>query len=166
MTTTKKRFETLLVQHASWATYHRDDSTSPCPCRTPEGVRDPIWHLENPHERECNEAGFLPDNPIHMQVKGFLQPIQSTRATRLSTEQLLQMFGDIQADDHLAIFPVAWDGVTLNFRNWSPSGEDYIVYADQRFTVVNANLIPTPDTGEAYGHWEVGLRKISEEPLV
>ena len=159
------QFTSLLNTHGSFATFHRDDSTTPCPCRTPEGVRDPIWHLQHPNAQMCNEAGFLSSNTTEVVIKGFVQPIQSTRATRLSTEELVQMFGTVQADDHLAIFPCRWSGVNIDFRKWSVSGEDWIEYNGDRYTVVNANLIPDPSDGNPSHHWEVGLRRVSDEPL-
>jgi hypothetical protein len=162
---TVKDFQKLLKKHGSDAIYHRDDSQVPCPCRTPEGHRDPIWHLQNPDEPVCNEAGFLPQSPIHLQVKAFIQPIQSTRATRLSTEFLVQMFGEIEADDHLGVFPYQWAGVTLNFNNWGQSAEDYVEFDERRFMVVNANKMADADGGAVNHHWECGLRLISDDPL-
>lgn len=109
----------------------------------------------------CNEEGFI-TVATHRAIKGFVQPIQSTRATRLNTEYLEVMFGTVKADDHLGIFPYRWNGLTLNFRDWSNSGDDYVEYAGQRFLVVNANLIPDPSNGDPYHHWEVGLRLIDD----
>ena len=159
------RFLALLAANGSNVRYRRADAVVPCPCRTDEGYRDLGWHLENPSQPMCDENGMLHDvgSTTDMTVKAFVQPIQSTRATRLTAEDLLVLFGEIQADDHLGIFPYTWGGVTLNFRNWSTVGEDFIEYAGQRFTVVNSNLIPDTD-GDPYHHWEVGCRLISEEP--
>ena len=147
--------------------YKRADSLIPCPCRTPEGFRDPEWHQQHPAEPICNEAGYLPDLAAtnDITVRAFMQPIQSTRATRLAEERGLIPPGEVQMDDHLGIFPCEWSGVTLNFRNWGRSGEDFIEYAGQRFTVVNSNLIPDPDDGNAFHHWELGLRLISDEAV-
>lgn len=164
---TVPQFLNLLSEKGSDIRFHKDQSLIACPCRTPEGFRDPTWHLANPTEPVCNEAGFLPDpdGTTDVIIKGFMQPIQSTRATRLSTEQLLQMFGSIEADDHLGIFPVEWAGKGIDFKSWGGSGEDFIEYANQRFTCVNSNLIPDPDDGNPYHHWEGGFRLISGEPL-
>jgi len=162
---TNKEFHKLVKKNGSDAIYHRDDSDDACPCRTPEGYRDPMWHLANPSENQCNEAGFLPGLPVNLLVKAFVQPIQSTRATRLSTEYLLQMFGEIEADDHLGVFPFEWAGVRLNFQDWGRSGEDYIAFNGRRFTVVNSNLMADADGGEVNHHFEVGLRLITSEPL-
>ena len=162
------RFLTLLLLRGSDVRYHRNDSMIPCPCRTPEGYRDPVWHLQNPTAPVCDEQGMLVDvgATTDMTVKAFMQPIQSTRATRLSTEQLLQMFlGEIQGDDHLGIFPCTWQGSAINFRDWGRAGEDFIEYYGQRFTVVNSNLIPDPSDGNPAHHWEVGCRLISDAPL-
>jgi hypothetical protein len=155
-------FVALASQRGSSVLFHRADSMIPCPCRTPEGFRDPEWHDANPTQPVCNEEGMLPDptNTTEITVKAFVQPIQSTRATRLSAEYLTQMFGEIQSDDHLGIFPVDWQGKSLNFADWSQAGEDYIEYAGRRFIVVNANLIPDPSDGNPRHHWEVGLRLI------
>lgn len=114
----------------------------------------------------CNEAGEIPQTPIDMIVKAFVQPIQSTRATRLSTEYLQEVFGTIEADDHLGIFPVTWSGNRLDFRNWGQHGEDFIEYDGQRFFVINANMIPDPGNGDPEHHWETGLRLIREDGLV
>lgn len=160
-------FLSLLSAHGSDARFRRVDSLVPCPCLTPEGFRDPIWHSENPAEPICDENGMLPDSgaTIDISVKAFVQPIQSTRATRLSTEYIEQMFGQVEADDHLGIFPCEWAGKTLNFRDWSQSGEDFVEYDGQRFLVVNANKLPDPDDGNPNHHWEVGLRVIDDTEL-
>ena len=158
------QFNKLVARRGSKVIFHRDSSTFPCPCRTPEGNRDPIWHIQHPDAAMCNEAGFLPDAPVNMEMRAFVQPIQSTRATRLTSEYLLQMFGEIEANDHLGIFPIKWEGFEITFNDWSPSGQDYIEYLGQRFTVVNNNTIPAPDDGFPHHH-EVGLRLISNKPL-
>jgi len=93
-------------------------------------------------------------------VKGFVQPIQSTRATRLQDERILTMFGEFQLDDHLAILPCEWSGVTLDLYDWGDATEDWIEYNGRRFQVVNANLIPDPSDGNPKHHWEAGLRLI------
>lgn len=157
-------FEKLVSTHGSKVIFHRDNSTDPCPCRTPEGNRDPIWHIQHPDFVMCNEAGFLAHDVIDMEVKAFVQPIQSTRATRLTGEYVLQMFGEAEANDHLGIFPLEWAGKQMNFNDWSASGNDYIGYLGQRFTVVNVNVIPAPDNGLPH-HSEVGLRLIEDKPL-
>ena len=153
-------FESLLTLHGSTVLYHRDDSLVECPCLTPEGFRDPEWHYENPDAEVCNERGFLsdPGATVDISVKAFCMPIQSTRATRLTSEYLVAMFGEIQADDHLGIFPVSWSGQALEFSNWSQAGDDYILYAGNKYWVVNGNLIPDPSDGNPRHHWEVGLR--------
>lgn len=158
---TVSKFHKLLLKNGSDAIYHRSDSTNPCPCRTPEGYRDPTWHLANPSAPVCNEAGFLPGTPVHIPVKAFIQPIQSTRATRLSTEYLVEMFGDVQADDHLGVFPEVWGSTQLDFNNWSPSGEDFIIFDGFYYTVVNGNMLADASGGEVNHHWECGLRRIT-----
>lgn len=48
MMSTVPDFIKLVSKHGSPVTYHRDDSMVPCPCLTPEGFRNPEWHLQNP----------------------------------------------------------------------------------------------------------------------
>jgi len=159
---TVSQFVSLVSAHGSTVVFHRANSMIPCPCQTPEGFRDPEWHDAHPLESVCNEEGMLPDpsNEIDFALKAFVQPIQSTRATRLSTEFLTQMFGQVEADDHLGIFPEEWNGSSLDFYDWSQSGDDYIIYNGRKFLVVNANLIPDPSDGNPRHHWELGLRLI------
>lgn len=111
--------------------------------------------------RLCNEEGLIPVAPVDTYVKAFVQPIQSTRATRLNIEIVTQMFGEVQADDHLGIFPIQWGGFTLDFQNWSQSGDEYVFYDGQYFLVINSNKIADPANGNPNHHWEVGLRLIS-----
>ena len=166
---TVARFLGLLETHGSPAIYRRVDSLIACPCRTPEGFRDPQWHMAQPTPKPplCNEAGFLPDPAATKEavVKAFIQPIQSTRATRLNIEILMEGWGDIEADDHLGILPYQYAGITLNFYDWGRSGEDWVQYNGRRFTVINANLIPDPADGNEKHHWEVGLRLINDAPI-
>jgi len=108
---------------------------------------------------------MLPANPVDVIVKAFVQPIQSTRATRLSTEYIQEVFGNVEADDHLGIFPVVWGGNRLEFSDWSQSGDDFIEYDGQRFFVINANMIPDPGDGYPEHHWEIGLRLIRTDGL-
>jgi hypothetical protein len=94
------------------------------------------------------------------QVKGWVQPVQSGAVRRLTTEQVVELFGEIQADDHLGIFPCEWDGKLLNFYDWGLAAEDWIEYNGRKYTSVSANLIADPPSGNPYHHWEVGLRLI------
>ena len=155
-------FISLVSRKGSLVIFHREDWEVPCPCRTPEGYRDPEWHAANPSAPQCNEQGMLSGDTTNISVKAFVQPIQSTRATRLSSEYFIQLWGEVQADDHLGIFPVNWQGQRLEFREWSQAGEDYIEYNGRKFLVVNANMIPDPSDGNPEHHWEVGLRLIGE----
>ncbi len=159
--TTVPEFLTLLETNGSDVGYHRESTMVPCPCRTPEGFRDPEWHLANPSEPVCNAEGMLPGpGDVTKMVKGFIQPIQSTRATRLSAEYVEQLFGEVEADDHLGMLPIQWGTTTLDFYAWSQTGSDYIEYDGRRFLVVNANKLPDPSDGNPNHHWEVGLRLI------
>src|SRR5215218_8156641 len=130
-------FNSIITQRGTTVLFHREDWTVPCPCRTPEGYRDPEWHMQNPLAPICNAEGFLSGPTVTMPVKAWVQPIQSSRATRLSTEYLESMFpGEIQADDHLGIFPVNFSSTRLEFRDWSQDGDDYIQFFGRKFIVV------------------------------
>lgn len=153
----------IFQSNGSSVRYFRVDSQIPCPCRTPEGYRDLDWHLQHPTATMCDPNGMLPDpaNTIDKMIKAFVQPVTSARGAKLPAEVLPQLFGgDLQADDHIGIFPEAWDGAELNFFEWGRSGEDFVEYGGRRFTIVNSNLIPDP-SGDPRGHWECGLRLIA-----
>lgn len=156
------RFLSLLSANGSDATYHRESGGDPCPCLV-DGFRDPQWHEDNPTAPVCNEQGRINVTVVSGVVKAFVQPIQSTRATRLSTEYIEAMFGtEIEADDQLGVFPITWGGINLDFRDWSQAGEDYVLYDGRRFIVVNANKMPDTD-GDPNHHWEVALRLLKTE---
>lgn len=44
MSATVPGFLEVLSAMGSNVTYHREDGVTACPCRTPEGFRDPAWH--------------------------------------------------------------------------------------------------------------------------
>lgn len=162
---TVAQFLDVINKNGSPVTFHRADNGTPCPCRTPEGYRDPIWHIQHPNSAMCNEAGFLPGlNDVEISVKAFIQPIQSTRATRLRSQFVLEAFGEIEESDQLGIFPLTWGGTALDFYEWGASGEDWIAFEGRHFTVVHANKISDPDGGADH-HWEVGLRLINPSNL-
>lgn len=156
------RFLALVTREGSDVTYHRESGGADCPCRTPEGYRDPKWHRDNPLAPQCNENGILPGVVLSAAVKGFVQPVQAGAVRRLTTEYAQQMFGEIEMDDHLGMFPLSYGGVTMNFYDWPQSGSDFILYDTRRFNVISANKIPDPDGGLPH-HWEVGLRLMKTE---
>lgn len=91
-------------------------------------------------------------------VKAAVQPAQSRSFTR-SAERVDALLGDVEKDDHIGIFPVVWEGNTLDFTDWGDAGEDYIVYDARRFVVVASDKVPDID-GNPNHHWEVGLRLV------
>lgn len=141
--------------------YHREGDLIPCPCRTPEGYRDPTWHKANPKYPECNAAGFIPQ-PTEFTVKGFVQPAFSA-GSRGGMNRITQLFGEVQTDDHVGMFPMVYRNHVLNFDNWSPAGEEYIEYKGMRFLVVGWSIIPDPHDSSKSHHWEVGLRRINRD---
>jgi len=160
---TVERANALFMAHGSDTRFFRSESETICPCHTPEGYRDPTWHLQNPSAPVCDPSGHLPDptKTTDVIVKAFVQPVTSARGAKLPPETIVEMFGlEIETDDHIALFPVYWGGAHLNFWKWGRAGEDFIEYYGRRFTVVNANLIPDHN-GNPEHHWEVGLRLVS-----
>lgn len=156
-------FEALLTVHGSDVIYHRDDASTPCPCLTPEGFRDPEWHDAHPTAPVCNERGFLPGpTSADFPIKAMVQPLISRSTGRkIPTEYLEQLYGTIQEDDMFGLFPTAWNGVQLDFNDWSQAGEDYIVYNSQKYLCINGKLVPDPADGNPRHHWECGLRLIA-----
>ena len=161
MTVTTARFEGMLVQHGSDVIYHREHDGVPCPCRTREGNRDPLWHLAHPLEPVCNEVGMLP-LVTEFLVKGSIQPVSAGGVRRSRTSELVSRLfpGDIQADDHIGILPVVWSGNQLEFDKFTDTGEDYLVYDNRRFLVVAHDKLPDVD-GDPNHHWELGLRLVN-----
>lgn len=155
-------FLSLASEHGSDAVYHREEGGTTCPCVSPEGYRNPKWHIDHPASPVCNEAGKLNPTVTNAPVKAFIQPAQSAAVRRLTSEYVLDLFGEVQTDDHLGIFPLAWGSVTFNFHDWSQAGEDFVLFDSNRYLVVSANKIPDPADG-AMHHWEVGLRLIKTE---
>lgn len=141
--------------------YHKDDSTLVCPCRTREGFRDPVYHIEHPEAPVCNPNGFLPEinKIVDMTVKAFVQPARTGRFAN----RFLEIFGELRTDDHLGIFPVSWSGKRLDFDSFDDSGADYVEYNNLRFITVGSVLIPDPTSNAIMHHWELALRSISKE---
>lgn len=156
LSATVAQLEALLLQMGSNVTYHREDGGVACPCRTPEGFRDPAWHRANPLAPICNEQGYLVV-ATEFQVKASIQPAISglSRAAQRSNDLL----GEVKQDDHLGVFPCTWQGHTLDFDSWSAAGEDFIVYDGKRYVIVAADKLPDID-GDPSHHWEVGLRLV------
>lgn len=156
------KFLALVEAEGSVVTYHREAGGNPCPCRTPEGYRDLKWHKANPGAPKCNEQGFLTPVITEAIVKAFVQPVQAGAVRRLTGEYMQGMFGEVESDDHLGMFPITYGAVTMDFYGWSQAGEDFIFYDGRRYIVVSANKIPDPDGGLPH-HWEVGLRLVKTE---
>lgn len=155
MSATATAFQSLLMTMGSDVTYHREEGGAPCPCLTPEGFRSPAWHKANPFAPVCNERGILAPVVIEFAVKASVQPVRSS--TRRVGERAVELFGEVEQDDHIGIFPVNWNGHALAFNDWSEAGEDFIVYNARRFYAVSADKLPDVD-GDPDHHWEVGLR--------
>jgi Concanavalin A-like lectin/glucanases superfamily len=153
-----------IYRHSGSGPYYyvgqKDVVSNPAPNRVfIDNYLDSELVQQNPPNYICNEAGYLPGgNVIDMIVKAFVQPAISTRR-HMPREQFEILFaGDVQEDDHLGIFPCIWSGTTLDFDDWSRSGEDFIEYRGRRFIVVSASMIPDPSNGAVDHHWELGLR--------
>lgn len=158
MARTLRRFHSILVRMGSDITFHREEGGVACPCRTPEGFRDPAWHRANPPVAGippiCNEQGFLAV-VTEFAFKGTVQPVRM-RGTR-GSQYRNDLLGEVQADDRIGIFPTEWDGNKLDLELWSDAGEDYLLYDGHRYMVVQADKVPDVD-GDPNHHWEAGLR--------
>lgn len=156
---TISRFERVLARMGSNIICHREDGGTACPCLTPEGFRDPTWHLINVGYPVCNEQGYLV-TATEFQVKGMVQPALTgySRASQRANDLL----GDVQRGDKIGVFPCSWNGNTLDFEDWSEAGEDYLYYDGKRYTVVAADKLADVN-GAAGHHYEVGLRLLTAE---
>lgn len=154
MRSTVGQFQDVLNKVGSNVLIHREDGGESCPCRTPEGFRDPAYHRLNPMAVVCNEQGFI-GGVVEFIVKASIQPAVTgqSRAGRRANALL----GEVQVDDKLGVFPCEWYGDTLNFDNWSDAGEDFILYDEKRYMVVAADKLPDVN-GDANHHYECGLR--------
>lgn len=159
---TVDQFNSLVLKHGSVVTFHRESGGTVCPCYSPEGYRNLKWHRDHPLEPVCNEQGRLNPTIVNLHGRAFVQPVQSGATRRLTTDYAQLLFGEVEQDDHVGIFPLKFADEDLNFEQWDQSGEDYIMYAGRRFMVVNVNRIPAPDTGLLH-HYETGLRLIKLE---
>lgn len=151
---------TLFANKGALVTIHREGHTTVCPCLTPEGFRDPIWHLNNPDAPVCNDRGYLPA-PIETTIKGFVQPTFAMR--RIGNQVIEEAFGEIQIDDHIGIFPMVWNNVPVDFENWSQAGDEWVGFNDMEFIVVGWTRIPDPANAQNYHHWECALRRINRD---
>lgn len=157
MASTITQFLSMLSTMGSDVIFHREDGGTPCPCRTPEGFRDPAWHNMNPTEPLCNEQGFL-TTAVEFSVKASIQPAQ-TQYVRIA-QRVNALLGDVQRDDKFGVLPCTWGGHAVDLDDWSDAGEDYLVYDGRRYVVVAADKLPDID-GTPGHHWECGLRLLS-----
>jgi hypothetical protein len=150
------RFNDQLQRMGSDVIFHHEEPGEECPCRTPEGFRDPTWHRNHLDATVCNEQGYL--NPVVTEyiVKAMIQPAISRPRSR-GVQLADDTFGSLDRDDKLGIFPCVWNGRTLNFRTSSEAGEDFVVYDGDRYIVVSSDKLPDID-GDPNHHWECGLR--------
>jgi len=160
MAGTIDRFHQMLLTMGSDITYHREGGGEDCPCRTPEGFRDPAWHVQNPEEPVCNEQGLLNVVVTEFTFKGAIQGAH-TRYFRQAM-RVDELLGSVERGDKIGIFPCTWVGNTLDMEGWSDAGEDYLAYDGHRYLVVAADKMPDVDGTTAH-HWECGLRLIKDE---
>jgi len=156
MTAAKDQFLSALAKYGSDVVFHREEGGTPCPCRTPEGYRDPAWHAANPSAPVCNEQGFLAD-VTEFTVKASIQPAFTGLSRHAQRSNAL--LGEVERDDKIGIFPCEWGGNVLDFDDWSDAGEDYVVYDADRYLVVSADKLADID-GSPDHHVEAGLRRI------
>ena len=157
MSGTLDKLGSILTNMGSDVTIHREDGGTPCPCLTPEGFRDPTWHIANPDEPVCNEQGYL-TTATELTVKASIQP--ALTAYSRYGQRSNNLLGEVQRDDKVGIFPCSWEGNEIDFSGWSDAGEDYVVYDGDRYLVVAADKVPDVD-GNPSHHYECGLRLLT-----
>lgn len=159
MRSTASRFRDVLARYGSDIVYHRESGGTLCPCLTPLGDRDPVWHIDNPGEPVCNEEGMLAV-VTEFTIKGSIQPV-ITGYSRPS-QRANQLLGDIERDDKIAILPCTWSNQSVDLSDWSEAGSDYLVYDGSRYAVVSYDAFPDVN-GDPRHHYEVGLRLLSAD---
>jgi hypothetical protein len=132
---------------------HIENDIRPCPCVTPEGFRDPLWHLANPDAPECNNAGYITGGTDYI-VNGFILPA----ASRGQINYITEMFGEIRTGDRIGVLPVSAGNYTFDFSTWDSAGENFIYAQGNQYQVVGYTLIPSPDNTNIPHHWELALR--------
>lgn len=157
MTITNGTVMALIEQMGAPVIFHREDGGASCPCRTPEGFRDPAWHRANPAAPVCNEQGFLSSVILDIQVRAVINPPRM-RGNR-GSDRTNDLLGEIQTGDRIGIFPCSWQGFKLDFYDWSDAGEDFIIFDGRRYVSVECAKVTDID-GDPNGHWEVGLRLV------
>lgn len=114
-----------------------------------------LWAVPQP---TTIHHGILEDRDI----KGFVQPAFISTRSR-SNQLLMESFGEIQADDHIGIFPIMYNNFEIDFSDWSNSGTDWIEFNGMRFIAVAWNQLPAPDNTSVNHHWEIALRRVNED---
>lgn len=132
-----------------WSNYGINGGTVvPLPSTNAES----IWHDAS----LTIQHGILQDHV----VKAFVQPAFFGTRSR-STQFILNAFGELEADDHIGIFPLESNGFEVDFSDWSDSGSDWIDFNGMRFVAITWNRVPAPDNSSVNHHWEVALRRIN-----
>lgn len=159
---TVARFHEMLRTMGSNVAFHREIGGEECECLTPEGFRDPAWHVANPDARVCNEQGMLV-TAVEFVVKASVQPaVGGQHGLTRHSQQSDALLGSVQKDDKIGIFPCRWNNHVLNFQGWSQAGNDYILYDGDRYLVVAWDKLPDVD-GDPNHHIEAGLRLVTPE---
>lgn len=150
-------FLNLINRRGVNVTYHKETDSLPCPCRTPEGYRDPEWHLNNPSSPECNNNGYL-FNSVEFITRAIIIPASSGGR---KARDLVQVFGEIKTDDQIGAFPLSSGSNKLDFNSFTMTGADYVVYHGHQFIVLGATLIPDPHDPSVIHHQECAMRRMT-----
>lgn len=148
------QFEALLSRTGSDVLFHREEPGDDCPCRTPEGFRDPAYHLQLPMAPLCNEQGFVDPVVTEFFIKASVQPAFSGLSRH--SQRVNDLLGEIRRGDQIGFLPISWSGKVLDLEDWSDAGEDYLVYGGKRYMLTSFDLLPDLD-GSPH-HYEAGLR--------
>jgi hypothetical protein len=137
-------FNRVVDKHGQSFVIYKQGNTTRCPGFNSEtGYCDPQYHRDNPTEPQCNEAGYVEEEPTQISDRAFIQPIGATSTSSRSNdlEKVLERVGEILVDDHLYIGKSDIDIFSL-------SKSDFLEHDGRNFDVLSPDSI------------EVGIEKV------
>ena len=114
-----------------------------CPCYNEStGYGNPLWHLDNPSEPDCDDECYLSSTEIVTDIKCFMIPKNEIKNN--STDQfIIDIIGKIEQYDYIYAGPNNFDIKVLGF-------DDYIEYAGMKFRIRNVDRYDIREEPLAY----------------
>lgn len=114
-----------------------------CPCYNEStGYGNPLWHLDNPSEPDCDDECYLSSTEIVTDIKCFMIPKDSLKADNVD-QIILDLIGKIEKYDYVYYGP--------NTYNIKELGEDgYIEYTNMKFRIKNVQRYDIREEPLAY----------------